>query len=78
MNVGNKLVADFKKKARLFSEFFASESTPAANDSYCQDWLFSIQKIAYLPSISKMMTYSKSLDLSSLIRVMVMIIYQLE
>ena len=32
-NVGNKLVADFKEKARLFNEFFASNCTPITNDS---------------------------------------------
>ena len=35
-NVGNKLVADFKEKARLFIEFFASECTPITNDSSIQ------------------------------------------
>ena len=39
----------------------------------CQDWLFSIQKVAYLLSISIMMIYLKSLDLPTLIRLMVMI-----
>ena len=33
LNVGNKLAADFKEKARLFNEFFASKSTPITNDS---------------------------------------------
>ena len=33
LNVGNKLVADFKEKARLFNEFFASKCTPITNDS---------------------------------------------
>ena len=33
LNAGNKLVADFKEKARLFNEFFASKCTPIANDS---------------------------------------------
>ena len=33
MNVGNKLVADFKEKARLLNEFFASKDTPITNDS---------------------------------------------
>ena len=33
MNVGNKLVTDFKEKARLFNEFFASKCTPITNDS---------------------------------------------
>ena len=33
MNAGKKLVVDFKEKARLFNEFFASKSTPIANDS---------------------------------------------
>ena len=32
MNVGNKLVADFKEKARLFNDFFASKCTPMTND----------------------------------------------
>ena len=33
MNVGNKLVADFKEKARLFNDFFASKCTPITLDS---------------------------------------------
>ena len=33
LNVGNKLVTDFKEKARLFNEFFASKCTPITNDS---------------------------------------------
>ena len=33
LNVSNKLVADFKEKARLFNEFFASKCTPITNDS---------------------------------------------
>ena len=33
LNVGNKLVTDFKEKARLFNEFFASKRTPITNDS---------------------------------------------
>ena len=33
LNVGNKLVTNFKEKARLFNEFFASKSTPITNDS---------------------------------------------
>ena len=32
-NVGNKLVADFKEKARLLNEFFASKDTPITNNS---------------------------------------------
>ena len=32
INVGNKLVTDFKEKARLFNEFFASKCTPITND----------------------------------------------
>ena len=35
-NVGNKLVADFKEKARLFIEFLASKCTPITNDSSIQ------------------------------------------
>ena len=33
LSVGNKLVIDFKEKARLFNEFFASKCTPITNDS---------------------------------------------
>ena len=33
MNVGNKLITDFKEKARHFNEFFASKCTPITNDS---------------------------------------------
>ena len=33
LNVGNKLVTDFKEKARLFNEFSASKCTPITNDS---------------------------------------------
>ena len=33
LNVGNKLETDFKEKARLFNEFFASKCTPITNDS---------------------------------------------
>ena len=33
LNVGSKLVTDFKKKARLFNEFFASKGTPVTNYS---------------------------------------------
>ena len=31
LNVGSKLVTDFKKKARLFNNFFASKCTPITN-----------------------------------------------
>ena len=33
LNVDNKLAADFKDKARLFSEFFASKCTPITSDN---------------------------------------------
>ena len=33
LNVGNKLVTDFKEKARLFNEFCESKCTPVSNDS---------------------------------------------
>ena len=33
LNVVSKLVTDFKEKARLFNEFFASKCTPITNDS---------------------------------------------
>ena len=33
LNVGNKLLTDFKEKARLFNKFFASKCTPITNDS---------------------------------------------
>ena len=33
MNVGNKHKNDFKEKARLYNEFFASKCTPITNDS---------------------------------------------
>ena len=33
LNVGKKLVTDFKEKARLFNEFFVSKCTPITNDS---------------------------------------------
>ena len=33
LNVDNKLVTDFKEKARLFNDFFASKCTPITNDS---------------------------------------------
>ena len=33
MNVGNKHKNDFKEKARLYYEFFASKCTPITNDS---------------------------------------------
>ena len=33
LNVGNKLVADFKEKDRLFNEFFVSKCTTITNDS---------------------------------------------
>ena len=33
LNVGNKLVTDFKDKARLFNKFFASKCTSVTNDS---------------------------------------------
>ena len=32
LNVGIKLVTDFKEKARLFNEFFASKCTSITND----------------------------------------------
>ena len=38
-----------------------------------QDWLSSIQQAAYLPATSMTMTFSESLDLSSLKRLMTMI-----
>ena len=33
LNVGNKLVSDFKEKARLFMIFFVSNCTPITNDN---------------------------------------------
>ena len=33
LNVGNKLVTDFKEKARLFNEYFASKCTPITDYS---------------------------------------------
>ena len=33
LNVGNKLVTDFKKKARLFNDFFVSKYTPITIDN---------------------------------------------
>ena len=33
LNVGNKLLTDFKEKARLFNKLFASKCTPITNDS---------------------------------------------
>ena len=33
LNVGNKLVTDFKEKSRLFNEFFASKFIPITNES---------------------------------------------
>ena len=33
LNVGNKLVTDFKKKARIFNDFFASKCTPITIDN---------------------------------------------
>ena len=33
LNAGKKLVVNFKEKARIFTEFFASKCTPIANDS---------------------------------------------
>ena len=33
LNVGNKLVTDFKEKGRLFNKFFLSKYIPITNDS---------------------------------------------
>ena len=33
LNVGNKVVTDFKEKTRLFNEFLASKCTPITNNS---------------------------------------------
>ena len=33
LNVGNKLVTDFKEKSTLFNEFFASKFIPITNES---------------------------------------------
>ena len=36
MDEGKRLIADFKQKARLFNELFASKGTPITNDSSLQ------------------------------------------
>ena len=78
MNVGNKLVADFKEEARLLNEFFASKCTSITNDR-------SLPRMVLLnsESILSAINFSnydilKLLDLSTLISLMAMIIYQLE
>ena len=47
MNVGNKLVADFKDKARLLNEFFVSKFAPITNDN-------SLARLAVLNSESSL------------------------
>ena len=56
MNVGNKLVADFKEEARLLNEFFASKFTSITNDSSLPRMVL-LNSISYLLSISVIMIY---------------------
>ena len=78
LNVGNKLVADFKEKARLFNEFFVSKCTTVTNDSL-------LPRLVALNSESSLSTIHfnnddilKIISLSTLARLLVMITYQLE